>query len=257
MVVKDLLLQSGEVALRGKVLFPSLERTWPLAILCHGIPGGPPVEGDTGYDALARRLAGRGIGACYFNFRGTGFSGGDFSLAGWVDDLETVLKAAGRAEGAFEGCDRDRLALMGFSGGGAVSIVCSARRGGVKGVATLASPSEFSRLITPEGVGDFIAYARYIGIIRDPSFPPSEEAFYREMVSCSPVKEVGRLAPIPLLLVHGDMDDVVPTGEAYRLYEAAGEPKELYIARGGGHKLRLDHGAIEKAASWIVERLRP
>jgi len=255
MIARDLVLRSGEVTLRGQVLLPASSRTRPLVVLCHGIPSGVPVEGDPGYDALARRFVECGAGACYFNFRGTGLSGGDFSLAGWVNDLGAVLDAAGTGEGPFEGCHPGRLALVGFSGGGAVSIICAARRGGLQGVATLSSPADFSRLVTRGGVGAFIAHARHIGIIRDPGFPPSEEAYYQEMVTYNPISEVGGLAPTPLLVVHGDQDDLVPAEEAYRLYNAAAEPKDLCIVKKGGHKLRLNPEAMDKAVSWTLERL--
>ena len=253
---RDLVLKSGDITLRGKVLVPTQAGTCPLIILCHGIPSGVPVPGDTGYDALARRLVESGAGVCYFNFRGTGVSEGDFSLAAWVDDLSAVLEEVEKGEGPFQGCDPGRTALMGFSGGGMVSIICAARRGGLKAVATLASPADHSRLLTRESIGAFIAHARGIGIIRDPEYPASEEDYYREMVGVRPVQEVGGLSPAPVLIVHGDMDDLVPVEEARRLFQAAGEPKELFIVKGGGHKLRHDPEAMDKAISWVLDRLR-
>ena len=252
---RPLTLISQGITLRGAVAPPQRGWGWPLVILCHGIPSGEPTQGDPGYAALARRFAARGAAACYFNFRGTGESGGDFSLPGWTKDLGTVLDAAVEAEGPFEGCDPRRVALMGFSGGGAVSVVCAARRGGLSAVATLSAPADFTRLMTREGIGAFIAHARAIGIIRDPGYPPSEEGYYQEMLACDPAREVGRLAPVPLLVVHGDQDDLVPVEEARRLYAAASEPKELYVVEGGGHKLRFNPEAMDKAVSWLLERL--
>ncbi len=252
---RDLVLSSDGITLRGTVVAPPRAGGWPLVVLCHGIPSGVTVEGDPGYGALAFRFVERGAGACCFNFRGTGESGGNFSLPGWLRDLGAVLDAAASAAGAFEGCDAHRVALMGFSGGGAVSIICAARRGGLRGVASLSSPADFARLMSREGMGAFIAHARTIGIIRDPDFPPSEEEYYREMLECNPVREVGGLAPTPLLLVHGDEDELVPVEEAHRLFAAAAEPKELYIVKGGGHKLRLNPEAVDKAVSWVLERL--
>ncbi len=46
-------------------------------------------------------------------------------------------------------------------------------------------------------------------------------------------------------------------GEATRLYNAAGEPKELFVVGGGGHRLRFNRMAMKKALSWIIQRLRP
>jgi fermentation-respiration switch protein FrsA (DUF1100 family) len=254
-IEKRFSLDSEGILLRGTVVLPCGEGGWPLAVLCHGIPSGAPAQGDPGYEALARRFAQHGSASCYFNFRGTGLSGGDFSLAGWVSDLETVLDAAQAQWGAFAGCDPARTGLIGFSGGGAVGIICAARRGELAGLVALSSPSRFSRMLSREAMGDFIAHARAIGIIRDPGYPPSEEEYYREMLACAPVDVVDGLAPTPLLIVHGDRDDTVPVQEAYSLYEAAAEPKDLYIVEGGGHKLRLNAGAMDKAVAWLLERL--
>jgi fermentation-respiration switch protein FrsA (DUF1100 family) len=254
-IEREFTLDSGGIPLRGAVVLPRGDGDWPLVVLCHGIPSGAPAQGDPGYEALARRLAQHGAAACFFNFRGTGLSGGDFSLPGWVSDLEAILDTTRSPHDAFEGCDPARTALMGFSGGGAVGIICAARGRELAGLAALSSPSDFSRMLPREAMGDFIAHARAIGIIRDPGYPPSEEEYYREMLACAPVDVIDRLTPTPLLIVHGDLDDTVPVQEAYDLYEAAVEPKELFVVGGGGHKLRLNVEAMDKAVTWLLERL--
>ncbi len=249
-------LASSGVTLKGKVLLPPAREPVPLVVLCHGIPSGePPVPGDPGYEALAERFLVKEVAACIFNFRGTGDSGGDFSLPGWVEDLTAVLHEAAAGRGAFEGCDPRRMALMGFSGGGAVSIVCAARRPGLRALVTVSSPADFSHLLTREGIGDFIAHARRIGIIRDPAFPSSEEEYYRGIQACRPVGEISRVSPTPLLIVHGSEDETVPVREAHLLYQAAEEPKEIYIVPGGGHRLRHHAEAMERAVNWLLDRL--
>lgn len=40
---------------------------------------------------------------------------------------------------------------------------------------------------------------------------------------------------IPLLILHGDQDEIVPYGQGKMLYEAAGSPKRLYTISGAGH----------------------
>lgn len=256
MIERELELRSETVILRGSVVRPARDVPAPLVVLCHGIPSGVPAVGEPGYEALARRLAEGGSAACCFNFRGTGMSGGNFSLGGWAADLEAVLAAASEARGAFEGCDPERIALMGFSGGGAVSIICAARGAALAGVAAISSPADFSTLVSREGMGEFIAHARDIGIIRDPGFPPSEEEYYREMLAMSPIDYVGAVSPTPLLIVHGDEDETVPVDAAFRLYEEASLPRELHIVKGGGHKLRLNAEAMEVAVGWALQRLR-
>lgn len=40
---------------------------------------------------------------------------------------------------------------------------------------------------------------------------------------------------LPILFIHGDNDDFVPTEMVYPLYEATKGPKELYMVKGAGH----------------------
>jgi fermentation-respiration switch protein FrsA (DUF1100 family) len=42
-----------------------------------------------------------------------------------------------------------------------------------------------------------------------------------------------------LLIIHGEEDPYVSVEDVQRLYDAAGEPKELWIAPGAGHR-RVD-----------------
>jgi fermentation-respiration switch protein FrsA (DUF1100 family) len=254
-VMREFALDSQGITLRGTVVVPSSQEPWPLTLLCHGIPSGVPAPGEPGYEVLAHRLAEGGSAACWFNFRGTGLSEGDFSLAGWVADLESLLAAVRSERAPLEGCDPDRIALMGFSGGGAVSIICAARGRGLAGVVALSSPADFSSLLAREDMGEFIARARAIGIIRDPAFAASEEEYYREMLTCNPIDFVGGVAPTPVLIIHGDSDETVPVAEAYRLYGAASEPRELFIVKKGAHKLRLNAEAMDKAVGWTLDKL--
>ncbi|GKV55184.1 alpha/beta hydrolase [Sporosarcina sp. NCCP-2222] len=52
---------------------------------------------------------------------------------------------------------------------------------------------------------------------------------------------------VPLLLIHGDSDDLVPTEMAYELYDAAGGEKELWIVPNAGHTKAFDNGTAEYA----------
>ncbi len=57
--------------------------------------------------------------------------------------------------------------------------------------------------------------------------------------SARPLTAVGRIAPLPLLLFHGDRDVVVPVDHSRRLFDAAREPKTLWIVPGAGHTAAL------------------
>src|SRR6185436_16605310 len=62
----------------------------------------------------------------------------------------------------------------------------------------------------------------------------------------SPLAGVKAVSPIPLLLIHGDSDPVVPAEHSRRLYEAAAEPKELLIVPGAAHIQSLADRSIRE-----------
>ena len=48
------------------------------------------------------------------------------------------------------------------------------------------------------------------------------------------IHKVGRLT-LPKLFIHGGSDERVPPALGRRLYDAAAEPKEIYVVPGAGH----------------------
>jgi fermentation-respiration switch protein FrsA (DUF1100 family) len=231
--------------LRGEMLSPASPRA--LVVLCHGIPLSRPDPSDGGYPELAQRISDRGYGVLYVNFRGTGDSGGDFSLAGWYSDLAAVMGfAADELSRAFPG-----LVMAGFSAGGALAIRHAAECGGVAGVATFAAPADFTKIFPREHLFALLELAKDVGIIRRFDFPPDPFEFYAELESFAAIDFVSRVSPIPLMLVHGDEDEMVPVEEGVRLFEAARDPRELVVLSGGGHRLRQDPRSLECLTAWL------
>jgi len=112
--------------LAGEVYVPRTQPS-PALCLCHGIPRGiPPDPSDRGYPFLAERFAHAGFLTVIFNFRGTGDSGGNFDLLGWTRDLESVIGYLC----SMKEVEPEKISLMGFSGGAAVSayVAVHARR---------------------------------------------------------------------------------------------------------------------------------
>eukprot|EP00049_Salpingoeca_infusionum_P011120 m.191574 g.191574 ORF g.191574 m.191574 type:complete len:375 (-) comp14845_c0_seq2:2066-3190(-) len=61
----------------------------------------------------------------------------------------------------------------------------------------------------------------------------------------SPRESVGRVAPRPVLLMHGTSDLVVPVEHSLQLYDAASEPKQLWVVEGAEHTALYDVDARE------------
>ena len=63
---------------------------------------------------------------------------------------------------------------------------------------------------------------------------------YAQCVAGYNFKEASSLLQVekcekPMLFIHGDLDDFVPTEMVYELYDVAQCPKELYVVEGAGH----------------------
>jgi fermentation-respiration switch protein FrsA (DUF1100 family) len=246
MFSRTIRFSSDGLALTGELVVPDDPAV--MAVLCHGIPSGkPPEPGDEGYAGFARRLAARGQAAFWFNFRGVRGAPGEFSIGGWTSDLAHALDAL---EDDAEVGAIPRV-LVGSSAGGAVAITVGAGRQDVVAVAALATPASFTFGGLIEDPQKLLAMFRNIGIVHDPAFPADVDAWWKEFLGATPEDRVAEIAPRPLLLVHGDSDDVVAYPHAERLFAAAAEPKELARIPAGGHQLRRDPRALDALVDWI------
>jgi dipeptidyl aminopeptidase/acylaminoacyl peptidase len=247
-VLKDLsVLQVDGISILGQLLLPDLGTKYPLVCLCHGAPSGETSQPDDGgYPALAERLCRENLAIYFFNFRGSGDSGGNMDPMGWTRDLQAVLDYLN----GLDNIDRSHLFLVGFSAGAAVSIYVASKDNRVSGVAACACPAE----ITPVHDNNWQAYIdhlREIGTIRDDDFPPSVDEWIKGYQQISPINHIAGIAPRPVLIVHGRRDETVPVSHAERLYEATGFPKKLVIIEGAGHRLRRDERVIKTVVDWL------
>lgn len=237
--------------LAGQVYVPDT-RPCPALCLCHGIPRGVPDATDGGYPALAERLCEAGFLTLIFNFRGTGDSGGNFDILGWTRDLEAILDYLHSTTAA----PQEGIAVMGSSAGAAVSVYVASQDPRVSLLVTCACPAQFRVPAEASRAETMIEHFRQVGIIRDADFPPSPSEWLDGFGQLDPSGRIGRLSPRPVLIIHGDEDDVVDPRDAWALYDRAGEPKDVLIVEGAGHRLRLSEEAMDGALKWLTAHLR-
>lgn len=63
------------------------------------------------------------------------------------------------------------------------------------------------------------------------------------------------VSPLPLLLLHGDADDLVPLRQSLRIFKAARKPKELWVYTGGHTHAFADAALRERFVRYLLERL--
>jgi len=233
----------------GEVYLPevNIKKVHPAVCLCHGIPGRIKDPSDRGYQLLAERFCMEGFAVLIFNFRGTGESDGNFDIIGWARDLTAVIDLLFN----HPGIDKNRISLMGFSGGAAVSVYVTAHDTRIFSLVTCACPSEFSLISEPERINWFINQAKTVGIIRDRNYPPSIQEWIAGFEDISPIKWVDRVSPRPILIIHGTTDEIVDQTHASRLYEKAKDPKDILMIEGAEHRIRTDERAINGALVWL------
>jgi fermentation-respiration switch protein FrsA (DUF1100 family) len=125
-----------------------------------------------------------------------------------------------------------RLGAVGYSMGAAVSIMGSARTTEIEALVADSPFASHRRVIDYavrrtlhlpflifDWVTDFLLWWR---------------AGYR-FSQVEPLRDITRLAPRPLLLIQGLKDSIVDPDDAPLLYNAAGEPKELWLLPGVEH----------------------
>jgi uncharacterized protein len=217
----------------------------PAVVLAHGYPSDVNARAvaSSALPELADRIASEmGWVAMALAFRGCGDSEGSFSLQGWLDDLLAAvahLEATEPVSGVW---------LAGFGTGGALSVCAGAGDARVRGVAALGAPADFDDWAShPRRL---LEHAKEVGMIRDPGFPTAFDAWARELRDLKAVADAPKLAPRPLLVVHGSEDDLVPVFDARVLVDAHGAA-DLRIIGGAGHRLRHDPRAVAVLLGWL------
>lgn len=239
-------IESGGLRLSGYLVRPESSAAVPGLVLCHGFPAGPGGAATSGqtYPQLADRLsADTGWAVLTFNFRGTGASEGDFSLAGWLDDLRAAIDHL---------LDTDAVAgvwVAGAGTGGSLALCEAGEDERVRGVATLSARADFGDWASDPA--SFLDHARSIGLINDPAFPADFDAWARELREIRPTALMAKIPPRPVLLIHGADDDDVPLDDARVLADAAGDAVELRVLSEAGHRLRHDPRAVALILGWM------
>jgi alpha-beta hydrolase superfamily lysophospholipase len=242
-------LQVEGISIIGQIFLPDKRAEYPLICLCHGAPSGnPPEPGDGGYPALAEKICREDFAVFFFNFRGTGDSGGNIDFLDWTRDLKAVIE---HLYGLDANVDKSHLSLVGFSAGAAVSIYVASKDTRISGVAACACPANFDFFTESDKPQAIIDRYRDMGAIRDDDFPPSLEGWFDNLRQVAAIDHIAGITPRRVLLVHGSRDETVSIEHAHDLYEMAGRPKKLVVIDGAGHKLRRDEKAVNAILDWL------
>jgi len=179
---------------------------------------------DEGYNVLT------------YDYRGFGKSAGKVDRRGMVDDVRAAFDYVGKRADV----NSERLVSFGHSLGGANSLAALAEAP-VKGLSAVITDAAFSSY---RAMAQTIAGEVGANLVTD---------------EWAPQDAIAKISPVPLLIVHGTKDSVVPVAQGRLLFKAAREPKTMFEVKDGHHgdSLVRNNGAYrKKLLAWLDATLK-
>lgn len=165
---------------------------------------------------IALLIRGGGLNVCIFDYRGYGKSEGSPSEQGlYADAVAAYNYLLSRAD-----VNPEQIVLFGRSLGGAVAVELATRKPCEKLI--LESTFMSIKAMASEVVG----------------FLPIHYLLRSQFDSLS---KIGKIH-VPLLMLHGNQDRIVPFEQGKELFAAANEPKSFYEIQGADHNDTYDVG---------------
>lgn len=176
----------------------------------------------TSHVAYVDWLPEAGYNVLVVDYRGYGLSPGEPSRKGVLADAHSAYDFARQQPGSTP----DKMILLGQSLGGANALALAGREKlpGLKAVVADSAFSNYGRIGREK-----VLQIPVLGYLLWPFSPLIVSG------GLSPDTTVKNIAPVPLLLMAGDKDEVVLPSHSDRLFEKAGEPKLIWILSGAGH----------------------
>jgi len=209
---------------------PATGKAKGVVVCCHGVDSTRMAMLEPGHI-----LHDAGYAVLLFDFRARGESGGDRCTLGYreTDDLlAAIAYVQSRPD-----MKRTPLGVLGESMGGAVALMGTARSPIVRCVI---AESPFASL--DHAVANH--FHEILGgggpILGAPTQWFGERLIGKSASDIAPLREIGVIAPRPLLLIEDSADRLCPTSETQALLQAAGDPKQVWTVAGADHVGAID-----------------
>ncbi|MEM2740233.1 MAG: alpha/beta fold hydrolase [Candidatus Bathyarchaeia archaeon] len=227
----------------------------PGIVMLHGFTGNK-TEAHRLFVHVARSLCNSGFIVLRFDFRGSGDSDGEFedmTLPGEVSDAGEALSLLMRRRYI----DRSRVGVLGLSMGGRVAAILASMDARIR-FAILYSPALGplrERMLSwmPREYMDRLDLGEAVEV--SPGWYLKKRFF--ETVDYIVPSDVMKGIKAPILIIHGDKDQVIPVEEVKRYFDSIrglDDRNELYIVKDGDHTFsKREHTkeVIDKTLEWL------
>ncbi|KMQ61920.1 hypothetical protein ACM40_06250 [Chryseobacterium sp. BLS98] len=218
------------------------------------IHGGAWTQGDKTYDTkISEYLLSQGIAVANLNYRYANLT--DTHLPELLDDIDNVVKYLSSHSKEWN-TRKNGFSISGGSSGAHVSMMYAyTKNPQIKTIIEMCGPVDFTDVPTLQ----YVKAANLLEVLDKMSgnkmaWSPGDK-IPDAYAKTSPVKFVNQ---IPIMIIHGDKDEVVPIQQAYILenaLKAKGTPYKLLVIPGAGHlitKLPGDEQTVfTNVAEWL------
>ena len=214
-----------------------------LVILAHGVTGN---KDRPHLVALAEGLSAAGWPCLRISFSGNGLSEGRFTdstLSKEVRDLRSVISALP---------PETQVAYVGHSMGGAVGALATAIEPRIRVLVSLAGMVHTAAFVKRE----FADVEAGVGYMWEKPECPLSQVFLEQMLKPGDTLGAARLISVPWLLIHGEVDDLVPLSDSSEAFAVASVPRNLVLIKEAGHSFEGHHPQLVQATrDWLDTHL--
>jgi alpha-beta hydrolase superfamily lysophospholipase len=214
---------------------PDSPPPWPGMVIVHGAGSQKENHGDFG-----RACAAAGWAALAYDQRGHGESEDEMRPEALAD-----LGRMARFLGGHAGVDSGRVCVRGSSMGGLVAIHGAATSDAISGVIAICPAGE-----------QHLRRGLRSGELEMRAGPEARSALEAWLGEHDLRDAVELLGSKPLLLIHAEGDERIPSAWSAELFEHAAEPRKLILLPGGHHRSAQHDAELQGVAlRWLARQL--
>jgi acetyl esterase/lipase len=229
------------------IYYPDSGGPWPVVLFVHG---GGWQQGDKAGGEYMQFLNDHGILLASINYRLS--DEGEFPIM--IEDAKCAVRYL-RTYSAELNIDPDRIGAAGWSAGGHLAALLGLAQPGAgwDDGEFAGQSSQVQAVAAKSGIHDFtVSMPEVLNTVIIEAFGTSAGNSSPENLNASPVTYITPDAP-PFLIVHGEVDDLVPVEQSEILHARlteAGVPATLIIVQGGDHGLQGEAATPSQPEIW-------